>query len=123
MIADLIDRFRAPLGHLRLAKHWEGEPTQCAPLWQRAGICRSAFEMLPYLRPNGDIEYIRKALTQPDEPDLRGVVAPDVERGSTVREACEGSPERFRKWFPIRLRAIRLRELKMFGLEEMEEVE
>jgi hypothetical protein len=121
LFASLLAKFNEPsLGHLRLAKHWEGEPTQCAPLWQRKGICRTAFGMLPYLRSHEDIEYIRRALLLPDAPDLLGVVGVDTHRGNLL--TCEGASDRFRRWFPVRLRAIRERELKAFGLEEMEDV-
>ena len=54
-------------------------------------------------------ERLDQLLREPDGADLKG-------RGQVQR--FEGAPDRFRRWLPIRFRAIRARELAALGLDE-----
>ncbi len=101
------------LGHLRLVKEWRGEPTNALALWARPGINRTAFDFVRHFDREA-LESLEDLLRDEDPPYLHG-------RGH--RLCYEGAPNRFRKWLPIRVRAIRERELAQFGLDEMTESE
>ncbi len=107
------------LGSLRLSREWRGEPTCIPPRHTRPGICRTAFEFLAFLRPEDCRERLERLLKGPDAPDLRGTCYPDQLRGNVLRQ--EGASDRFRRWLPIRVRAIRARELAQLGLADAEE--
>ena len=103
--------FRTPrVGTLPLSEEWRGKPTQTLPRWTRPGIQRTAFDFLRIFDREA-LEGLKHLLLQPDEPSLQ--------RGRVLK--FEGAPDRFRTWLPIRVRAIRTRELAQFGLDEMTE--
>lgn len=93
---------------LRLSKEWHGEPTGTEPRWMRPGIERTAFDFLRTFDREAQ-EGLERLLVTPDPPDLVG-------RGR--RLVREGAPERFRLWLPIRVRAIRAREMAQLGLDD-----
>lgn len=95
--------------YLTLSKEWRSEPVarHSPPLWARPGINRTAFEFLRHF-DRITLEGLEKLLLQPDTPDLVG-------RGKI--QTYEGAEDRFRKWLPIRMRAIRAREYSQLGME------
>ena len=101
--------YRTPtVSNLRLSKEWVGEPTGAPPRWVRPGINRTAFDFLRVF-DRSILEGLEKLLLKPDPPYLVG-------RGKLLR--YEGALDRFRKWLPIRVRAIRAREFAQFGMED-----
>ena len=104
----LVERFRRPsVGRLRLSSEWTGEPTNFQPRWERPGINRTAFEFLPVF-DHAALHRLEQVLNTEDEPCLK--------RGRRITQ--EGAHDRFRTWFPVRMRAIRARELANLGLDE-----
>jgi hypothetical protein len=124
---------------LSMSEEWRSHPTGFQPLWERPGICRTAFDMLP--RFERDVqERLKNLLAKADDLDLISCwsmhrrnrlrlvgahgrwewmatqQAAPRRRGFTLTQ--EGAPDRFRRWFPIRMRAIRARELAQLGLTE-----
>lgn len=115
-------RFR--VGPLRLTREWRGQPTDAEPRWSRPGVCRTAFELLAHLPPEDVRERLERLLRTPDPEDLVSRIPLSmwpyglalIPRGRVLTHA--GAEDRFRRWLPVRVRAIRARELAQLGLGE-----
>ena len=94
--------------HVTLSKEYREQEMQSPPRWARPGINRTAFQFLSTFDPAVH-ERLDELLREPDDKDLKG-------RGQVLK--FEGAPDRFRRWLPIRFRAIRARELAALGLDE-----
>lgn len=94
---------------LSLSREWRIEPVSAhiVPRHERPGISRTAFEFLRTFDRVAQ-EGLERLLLRPDPSDLKG-------RGRVL--TCEGREDRFRRWLPIRVRAIRARELAQLGLD------
>lgn len=124
----LLQWFRTPSkGRLQTTAAYVGQPADLPARWARPGIARTAFEFLPFYDPER-VELLARCLREPDPSDLRGVLAPRF-RWSETLTACRGTiqvspgdPDRFKRWLPARMRAIRAREIAAFGLADEAQV-
>lgn len=97
---------------LRLSREWRSEPSGILPRWTRSGVNHTAFEFLRLrLFERSCLEHLEWCLQQPDPSDMR--------RGHRVTQ--EGSPQRWREWLPVRMRAFRTQEVQALGLGDEQE--
>lgn len=113
------DWYRVPsCSGLRMTNEYRGEPTAGAPRWDRPGICRTAYDFLRVF-DRAALEGLERLLATPDEVSLRVDLTKSsgvTRRGRVLR--FDGADNRFRTWLPVRVRAIRARELAQFGLAD-----
>lgn len=62
---------------------------------------------------------LHQLLARPDPLELR---TPGGRFGRGAQLIYDGAPDRFKRWLPIRMRAIRAREVAALGLRESEDL-